>query len=203
MDLTSYIDTGLFFDHRPLRTLIRETASGKSVLNLFSYTGRISVYAGGGNAKYVESVDLSNTYLSMAKENFNLNEYTSPSKYRFTKADCVQFLRDKQDSEKSEDRFDIIVLDPPTFSNSKMADTMDINRDWSELCRLCLNLLNPGGVLYFSTNSRRLKFNQELLPSKTAKNLSVNAVDITSKTIPEDFSGTIPHKAYEIRVSLS
>ncbi|MCQ2573538.1 MAG: class I SAM-dependent methyltransferase [Treponema sp.] len=200
VDLTSYIDTGLFFDHRPLRSIIRETCSGKSVLNLFCYTGSISVYAAGGNAKRVESVDLSNTYLSWAKENFNLNEYSDRNKYYFTKADCVQFLKDKQESEKPEDRYDIIILDPPTFSNSKMADTMDINRDWPELCKLCLNLLNKNGVLYFSTNSRRLKFDAGLLPESTASGFKVTAQDITQKTISQDFTGTNPHKAFEIRV---
>jgi len=201
VDLTSYIDTGLFFDHRPLRSIIRDSSSGKSVLNLFCYTGSISVYAAGGNARRVESVDLSNTYLSWAKENFDLNEYTDRNKYFFSKADCVQFLRDKQDSEKNEDRYDIIILDPPTFSNSKMADTMDINRDWPELCRLCLNLLNDKGVLYFSTNSRRLSFDSSLLPETTASGLKVSASDITQKTISQDFAGTNPHKAFEIRVS--
>ena len=202
VDLTSYIDTGLFFDHRPLRSIIRDTASGKSVLNLFCYTGSISVYAAGGNAKRVESVDLSNTYLSWAKDNFELNEYSDRNKYLFTKADCVQFLRHKQESEKTEDRYDIIILDPPTFSNSKMADTMDINRDWPELCRLCLNLLNNKGVLYFSTNSRRLKFDASLLPETTTSGLKISSKDITQNTISQDFAGTNPHKAFEIRVSL-
>lgn len=200
VDLTSYIDSGLFFDHRPLRSIIRDTASGKSVLNLFCYTGSISVYAAGGSAARVESVDLSNTYLSWAKDNFDLNNYTDRNKYYFSKADCVQFLRDKQSSEKPEDRYDIIILDPPTFSNSKMADTMDINRDWPELCRLCLNLLNDKGVLYFSTNSRRLKFDPALLPGTTEKGLTVSTSDITAKTIAQDFAGTNPHKAFEIKV---
>ncbi len=200
VDLTSYIDTGLFFDHRPLRSIIRNQSSGKSVLNLFCYTGSISVYAAGGLAKRVESVDLSNTYLTWAKENFELNEYTDRNRYFFTKADCVQFLKDKQDSIKPEDRYDLIILDPPTFSNSKMADTMDINRDWPDLCTLCLNLLKPKGTLYFSTNSRRLKFDSALLPSTTASGLKVKATDITQKTISQDFAGTNPHKAFEIKV---
>lgn len=199
-DLSSYIDTGLFFDHRPLRSLIRENSSGKSVLNLFCYTGSISVYAAGGNARRVESVDLSNTYLSWAKENFELNEYTDRNKYFFTKADCVEFLKNKNESEKPEDRYDIIILDPPTFSNSKMADTMDINRDWPELVSLCINLLNPKGVLYFSTNSKRLKFSSDLIPQTTKTGLSVCCKDITANSIPQDFTGTNPHKAFEIRV---
>ncbi len=148
----------------------------------------------------VESVDLSNTYLSWAKENFELNEYTDRNKYYFTKADCVQFLKDKQESLKAEERYDIIVLDPPTFSNSKMADTMDINRDWPLLCSLCLNLLTPKGILYFSTNSRRLKFDATLLPSVTDTGLKVSASDITAQTISQDFAGTNPHKAFKIMV---
>ena len=123
------------------------------------------------------------------------------NKYIFTKADCVQFLKDKQDSEKPEDSYDIIILDPPTFSNSKMADTMDINRDWPELCSLCLNLLKPNGTLYFSTNSKRLKFDPSLLPETTNSSLKITAQDITSSTIPQDFKGMTPHKVFEIKVS--
>ncbi len=201
IDLTSYLDTGLFFDHRPLRTIIRDTAAKKSVLNLFCYTGSISVYAAAGNAKRVESVDLSNTYLSWAKENFQLNGFDDRNRYIFSRDDVFHFLDEKLASENPEDRYDIIVLDPPTFSNSKMSqNTLDINRHWPELVTKCLNLLNPMGTLYFSTNSRRLVFDTKLLPQATDEGLVIQTTDITSKTIPNDFAGTNPHKAFELRV---
>ena len=95
IDLSTYLDTGLFFDHRPLRSVVRETSEGKRVLNLFCYTGSFSVYAAQGNASYVESVDLSNTYLAWAKDNMKLNGFTDKKKYDFTRADCQVFLQEK------------------------------------------------------------------------------------------------------------
>ncbi len=198
VDLSGYLDTGLFFDHRPLRARLRDEAAGKSVLNLFCYTGSFSVYAAQGNAAAVESVDLSNTYLARAQENMRLNGFSDIRKYVFTRADTVSFLSDRI---KSADRFhDIIILDPPTFSNSKMTRTiLDINRDWPALTRSCLNILNPGGKLYFSTNSARLQFDAELVPRVTDRGLAVQITDITEQTIPRDFEGTRCHRCWEFR----
>ncbi len=203
LDLTSYLDTGLFFDHRPLRSTVRDTCSKKRVLNLFCYTGSFSVYAAQGNAAYVESVDLSNTYLAWAKDNMVLNGFDDRKKYVYTRADCMRFLQEKAVAAKSgklapEELYDLIILDPPTFSNSKATtDILDINRDWPQLVKDCLNILAPGGTLYFSTNSEKLKFDVEKLPPKTAAGLDFTCKEITNQTIPKDYEGRKPHKVWE------
>ena len=206
VDLSSYLDTGLFFDHRPLRSIVRDSCSKKRVLNLFCYTSSFSVYAAQGNASYVESVDLSNTYLDWSKENMKLNGFTDKKRYVYTRADCMRFLQEKAVAAKSgklaaEELYDLIILDPPTFSNSKAtSDVLDINRDWPQLVKDCLNILSPNGTLYFSTNSERLKFDISKLPPKTAAGLSFSCTDITDKSIPNDFSGKKPHKAWEFKI---
>ena len=203
LDLTSYLDTGLFFDHRSLRASVRDTCSKKRVLNLFCYTGSFSVYAAQGNAAYVESVDLSNTYLSWAKDNMKLNGFTDKKKYEFTRADCMRFLQEKAVAAKggkltAEELYDLIILDPPTFSNSKATtDVLDINRDWPQLVKDCLNILAPGGTLYFSTNSERIKFDISKIPSKTAAGSDFTWKEITEETIPVDFAGKKPHKVWK------
>ena len=206
VDLTSYLDTGLFFDHRPLRTTVRDTSSKKRVLNLFCYTGSFSVYAAQGNASYVESVDLSNTYLAWAKDNMKLNGFTDKRKYNFTRADCQVFLQEKAVAAKggklaAEELYDLIILDPPTFSNSKATnDVLDINRDWPQLVKDCLNILAPGGTLYFSTNSERIKFDISKIPPKTAAGSEFTWKEITEQTISADFAGKKPHKAWEFKL---
>ena len=206
VDLTSYLDTGLFFDHRPLRATVRDTSSKKRVLNLFCYTGSFSVYAAQGNASYVESVDLSNTYLAWAKDNMKLNGFTDKRKYDFTRADCQVFLQEKAVAAKggklaAEELYDLIILDPPTFSNSKATnDVLDINRDWPQLVKDCLNILAPGGTLYFSTNSERIKFDISKIPPKTAAGSEFTWKEITEQTISADFAGKKPHKAWEFKL---
>lgn len=206
VDLTSYLDTGLFFDHRPLRATVRDTSSKKRVLNLFCYTGSFSVYAAQGNASYVESVDLSNTYLAWAKDNMKLNGFTDKKKYEFIRADCQVFLQEKAVAAKGgkladEELYDLIILDPPTFSNSKATnDVLDINRDWPQLVKDCLNILAPGGTLYFSTNSERIKFDISKIPPKTAAGSEFTWKEITEHTISADFAGKKPHKAWEFKL---
>ena len=203
LDLTSYLDTGLFLDHRSLRASVRDTCSKKRVLNLFCYTGSFSVYAAQGNASFVESVDLSNTYLAWAKDNMKLNGFTDKKKYEFTRADCMRFLQEKAVAAKggkltAEELYDLIILDPPTFSNSKATtDVLDINRDWPQLVKDCLNILAPGGTLYFSTNSERIKFDISKIPSKTAAGSDFTWKEITEETIPVDFAGKRPHKVWK------
>ena len=200
------LDTGLFFDHRPLRATVRDTSSKKRVLNLFCYTGSFSVYAAQGNASYVESVDLSNTYLAWAKDNMKLNGFTDKRKYNFTRADCQVFLQEKAVAAKggklaAEELYDLIILDPPTFSNSKATnDVLDINRDWPQLVKDCLNILAPGGTLYFSTNSERIKFDISKIPPKTAAGSEFTWKEITEQTISADFAGKKPHKAWEFKL---
>lgn len=133
IDLSTYLDTGLFFDHRPLRATVRETAEDKRVLNLFCYTGSFSVYAAQGGARYIESVDLSNTYLTWAEENIKANGFHDKNKYVFTKADVIEWLERKAANIQEDKKFDLIILDPPTFSNSKSTENvLDINRDWPD-----------------------------------------------------------------------
>lgn len=188
VNVSNYLDTGLFMDHRPTRAMVRRMSHGRRVLNLFCYTGSFSVYALAGGASEVCAVDLSNTYLSWADENLALNHLGS-TQYRAIRADVFRFLADVA---LREDKYDLIILDPPTFSNSKkMQDFMDINRHWFMLIQAALNVLAPGGDLFFSTNSRNLKFDAQLIePAK--------AVDITTLTTPEDFRHK-PHRAWHIR----
>lgn len=219
INLSSYLDNGLFFDHRPLRTMIRDTSSKKSVLNLFCYTGSFSVYAAQGNASTVESVDLSNTYLDWAKQNMQLNGFSDKNKYIFTRSDCIKFLQEKaislkkminsenqksklpQEIKNSVQTYDIIILDPPTFSNSKNTyNVLDINKDWPQLVKDSLNILNKNGILYFSTNSERLKFNLEQLPKNTVSGFSIECEDITALTIPNDYANTKPHRCWKFTV---
>ncbi len=193
INLSDYLDTGLFLDHRNTREMVREEARGKKVLNLFCYTGAFSVYAAAGGAAAVDSVDLSHTYLSRACENFRLNGFSPEqgSLWSFICTDTMEFLRQAGAAGR---RWDRIILDPPTFSNShKTESVLDINRDWPELTAQCLKALAPGGVLYFSSNSRKLKFDPALLPP------GYGADEITDRTIPEDFKNHSPiHRCYRI-----
>lgn len=219
INLSSYLDNGLFFDHRPLRTIIRDTSSKKRVLNLFCYTGSFSVYAAQGNAAYVESVDLSNTYLDWAKQNMQNNGFSDKQKYVYTRSDCMIFLQQKavaqkkvlsatkqntpipDEIKKNAQTYDIIILDPPTFSNSKnTSNVLDINKDWPQLVKDSLNILNPNGVLYFSTNSERLKFNIEQVPKITVSSCEILCQEITAQTIPNDYTSSKPHRCWKITV---
>lgn len=194
VNLSNYLDTGLFMDHRPLRKQVELEARGKAVLNLFCYTASFSVYGAAGGASRVDSVDLSNTYLAWGERNFALNGLGGRPEYRFIRSDVATFLKDTKDS------WDLIVLDPPTFSNSKKTrDSLDINRDWPKLVNGCLDHLNSGGTLYFSTNSRQLKFDSELLAT-SKKNTEIVVKDITATTIPEDFRNQKIHRCWKITV---
>ena len=205
VNLTDYIDTGLFLDHRLLRKEIRDESRGKSVLNLFCYTGSFSVYAAEGGARRITSVDMSRTYLDWAKKNLELNEFNPQNeyKYRFICQDAVKYLKARmaeREARDGENRFDIIILDPPTFSNSKDTDTvLDINRGWPELVAGCLALLNGGGTLYFSTNSRRLKFEAGRLPAAPDGSPLWHAEDISPQTISEDYRNQKIHRVWKIR----
>lgn len=207
VDLTSYLDTGLFLDHRPLREAVRTRAAKKRVLNLFCYTGSFSVYAAQGGAKSVESVDLSHTYLAWAQENMRANGFTDKKKYSFIRADCVRFLQEKaldakKGTLKKDDFYDLIVLDPPTFSNSKSAsNVLDIRRDWPQLVKDCLNILAPGGTLYFSSNAEHIKIDEQRIPARTISESAFTCTEITQDTIPRDFSARRPHKVWEFRLT--
>lgn len=184
VNLDDYIDTGLFMDHRPARELICGMSLGKRVLNLFCYTGSFSVYALAGGAEEVVGVDLSNTYLAWAERNVALNGLGRG--YRGVRADVQAFLAGEP---ARGSRYDIIILDPPTFSNSKkMEGFLDVARHWPALVESCLAALAPGGTILFSTNARALRMDPSLVPRLAVE-------DISEKTIPEDFRGH-PHRTW-------
>ena len=183
VDLATYLDTGLFLDMRAARALIKANSQGKRVLNLFCYTSSFSVAAALGGAAAVLSVDLSNTYLDWSRKNAALNGLEGAALV-WTKADVSAFL------DSCKEKFDMIILDPPTFSASKSAkENLDTNRDWPLLCQKCLRLLDKGGELYFSTNSRSLKFDAALLPGALAQ-------EITEQTIDPDFKQKKSHRMW-------
>jgi 23S rRNA (cytosine1962-C5)-methyltransferase/23S rRNA (guanine2445-N2)-methyltransferase / 23S rRNA (guanine2069-N7)-methyltransferase len=185
INLTDYLDTGIFLDHRPLRKIIYKNSQNKNVLNLFSYTGTISVMAALGGGK-VWSVDLSNSYTNWAYDNFRLNNITFAD-HHFITEDTFTFLKE------STDLFDLIILDPPTFSNSKKFEgTLDIQRDHEKLIELCISRLTNAGTLYFSNNLRTFKLNPNLFEKYYIK-------DISLKTIPADFRDTKIHQCFEIK----
>lgn len=180
VNLSDYLDTGLFLDHRTTRKMVMEEVKDKKVLNLFAYTGSFSVYAAAGGAEEVTTVDLSNTYIDWAKKNFEINYLVNPRKYKFITADVKQYLHTLTPSS-----LDLVVMDPPTFSNSKkMKDILDIQRDHAELLNLALKALKPGGVLYFSTNARKFELDADHIEASLIK-------DITKATTPFDFEGKL------------
>lgn len=188
INLSDYLDTGLFLDHRPTRQLVRELSRGKRLLNLFAYTGSFTVYAAAGGASATTTIDLSNTYLEWARRNLALNGFDDP-RHRLVRADVKAWLQE----EDSGDTFDLIVLDPPTFSNSKaMRDVLDTQRDHPELINGCLARLAPGGTLFFSTNFRRFRLDTDAIPDAIVN-------DITAQTIPADFRNKRIHYCFEIR----
>lgn len=185
VNLSDYLDTGLFLDHRWTRSYVREVSAGMKVLNLFAYTGSFSVYAAHGGAFETTTVDLSQNYLDWAKKNFELNDLAGP-RHRFLRRDVLEFLRTE-----TKLRYDLIVLDPPTFSNSKKMDgTLDIQRDHPELITRCLKLLNPEGLLVFSNNYQKFQLNQAALGPCTVQ-------ETTSFTVPRDFKKTA-HRSWFI-----
>ena len=175
VNLSDYLDTGLFLDHRWTRSYVRDLSAGLKVLNLFAYTGSFTVYAVQGGAFETVTVDLNQNYLDWAQKNLELNDLSGP-RHRFLKRDVLEFLRTE-----TKLKFDVIVLDPPTFSNSKKMDgTLDIQRDHPELVSRCLKMLNLDGVLVFSNNFQKFNLNTKALPPCEVK-------DVTSFTVPKDF----------------
>jgi 23S rRNA (cytosine1962-C5)-methyltransferase len=195
LNLIDYIDVGLFLDHRPLRLRFSKELMGKSLLNLFSYTGSVSVAAAIGGAE-TTSIDLSNTYVEWSKSNFKLNDL-SPTDHFFITADVLQYLADNAASHSTQGqpkKYDVIFLDPPTFSNSKkmISDSFEIERDQEFLVKSCMALLNNEGSLYFSNNKRDFK----LLVSLE------NQFHIDRKTewsLPPDFRDPKTHHLFVIR----
>lgn len=183
---TDYLDVGLFLDHRITRQMVRENAQGKRVLNLFAYTGSFSVYAAAGGASKTLTVDMSNTYLQWADRNLALNGF-SGEEHRLLQADVLQWLK-----LPVSEQFDIIVIDPPTFSNSKrMEGTLDTQRDHVWILNQALKLCAPGGMIWFSTNYRRFKLAEEQIRASKIQ-------DISKQTIPPDFRNERIHQCFKI-----
>jgi 23S rRNA (guanine2445-N2)-methyltransferase / 23S rRNA (guanine2069-N7)-methyltransferase len=188
VNLDNYLDTGLFLDHRPIRLWINRHSKGKRFLNLFCYTGLATLHAAEGGAKKSVSVDLSPVYIQWAKANLALNGFNEAN-HRFIRADVMQWM------ESCKEQFDLIFIDPPTFSNSKKTrQDFDIQRDHVKLLDIAMKRLEPGGQLIFSNNFKRFQLDQALTDRYEIE-------EITSQTIPPDFSlrkGKPVHRCWKI-----
>jgi len=187
VNLTDYLDTGLFLDHRITRDMVREQSQGRRVLNLFCYTGSFSVYAAHGGAASVTSVDLSKTYINWAKRNMQFNKLYNDQKHEFIHADVMELINDLPAN-----TFDLIICDPPTFSNSKrMDDTFDVQRDHVVLLKKLLKASTEDGKIYFSNNYRGFQIDRDSIPATIVK-------DITGPTTPFDFQGRLHRSCFLI-----
>jgi 23S rRNA (cytosine1962-C5)-methyltransferase len=196
VNLSDYLDTGLFLDHRKTRSIIRHYAKGKRVLNLFAYTGSFTVYARAGGAIATTTVDMSKTYQDWTKRNLELNGFAvDGALHRLVHADCLQFL---EAGPAPGERYDYIVLDPPTFSNSKRmeADSFAVDRDWPRLVEMATRWLADDGWLYFSTNSRQLKWDDAQVPAGYV------AREISERTVPDDFRNRRIHRCWTVTKSV-
>ena len=200
VNLSDYLDTGLFLDHRNTRALVRERAAGKRVLNLFAYTGSFTVYALDGGARATTTVDLSNTYCEWARRNLEHNGFgdrlipSTPSgvpPHQIIQADCLDFVATEIERGVG---YDLIVCDPPTFSNSKRmaSGSFDVVRDHPSLIAGCVELLNDGGALYFSTNARGFALEMTQLPN------GLTIEELTPQSIPEDFRNRRIHQCWRM-----
>ncbi|MCV2509120.1 MAG: class I SAM-dependent methyltransferase [Neisseriaceae bacterium] len=188
VNLEEYIDTGLFLDHRPMRLYVGEHSKGKRILNLFCYTGSFTVHAAKGGASYSESVDLTSTYIEWARRNFMLNEMDLNA-HHLMKQDVFMYLVEAIQHNK---KFDLIVLDPPSFSNSKkMLETLDIQKDHERLINQTMQLLNPDGILIFSNNFRNFQLSDQLTGQHKVENK-------TNMSIPIDFRNKKIHQCWWI-----
>jgi 23S rRNA G2069 N7-methylase RlmK/C1962 C5-methylase RlmI len=202
VNLSDYLDTGLFPDRRLLRALIRSMAEGKRILNLFSYTGSFSISAAAGGAASTDSVDISNTYLAWSEENFSLNNFKSeiiqsrdffPNPrgfgiHKLIRADALVFI---PQAASFGIKWDLIILDPPAFSNSKkMTGNLDLQRDHADLAAGCIGLLSPGGKIILSVNTRRFRTTAPALEQKLSSHANnIHVTRLEEKIIDEDFKG--------------
>jgi len=188
VNLSDYLDTGLFLDHRQTRAWVKSLSSNASVLNLFAYTGSFTCYALAGGAKRSMTVDLNPNYTAWTRRNMALNGFQETRDHQLITLDCQDFLK------QSLPRFDVIICDPPTFSNSKkMNYTFALDQHYPVLIHSCCQKLNPEGRLIFSHNVQRFKFDDTCLPS------GFFAKEITYKTVPLDFTNGLHHRCWEIR----
>ena len=187
VNLSDYLDTGLFLDHRQTRAMVRDQAAGKRFLNLFAYTGSFTVYAAAGGATTTTTVDLSHTYVDWAQENLRLNGVHGPE-HQCVRDDTIAFL----DSLDADQQYDLVVVDPPTFSNSKRLEhDWDVQRDHVALLRRVVDHTSSGGVIFFSTNSRRFKLDEAAIDSVTIR-------EISKRTVPDDFRNKRIHRCWRL-----
>ncbi|MEO0529809.1 MAG: bifunctional 23S rRNA (guanine(2069)-N(7))-methyltransferase RlmK/23S rRNA (guanine(2445)-N(2))-methyltransferase RlmL [Planctomycetota bacterium] len=190
VNLTDYLDTGLFLDRRVTRGIVRDAAAGKRVLNLFAYTGSFSVYAAAGGAASTTTVDLSQNYLDWAAENLRLNGHASGDEHRLVRADSREFV----EGLPTEPLFDLAVVDPPTFSNSKRVDDdWEVQRDAVPLLLELADRLSNGASVYFSTNFRRFKLDEAALSER------YSIREISRQTVPEDFRNKRIHRCWVLK----
>ena len=192
VNFTDYLDTGLFLDHRITRQRLRADAARRRFLNLFAYTGSATVYAAAGHARETTTIDMSATYLDWAQRNLAVNGF-SGAHHEFFQADCITWLKNAVAERRS---YELIFLDPPTFSNSKrMDDILDVQRDHADLIHRCMALLAPGGKLVFSNNAQKFKLDAAL-----AERYKVR--DISRASIPKDFERNPRiHQCFELEKS--
>ncbi len=191
VNLSDYLDTGLFLDHRVTRGMFRQAAAGKRVLNLFAYTGSFSVYAAAGGAASTTTVDLSQNYLDWAGENLKLNGFEPGDAHQLVRSDSRGYLQ----SLPTSPRFDLAIVDPPTFSNSKrLDDDWDIQRDAAPLLIALRKRMSAEGVVYFSTNFRRFKLDESALSGYAVR-------EISKQTVPEDFRNQRIHRCWRLQCS--
>ena len=190
VNLSDYVDTGLFLDHRVARKMVMDEAAGKRMLNLFAYTGAFSVYAAAGGAKSTTTVDLSRTYLDWAGENFQINDLGS-GQHQFIASDTIEFLETAVGQKK---QFDLVVCDPPTYSNSKRTkNDWEVQSGYLPIFERLKTIVAPQGVVYFSTNFRRFKFDEEFV-----KSLGFEIREISKTTVPEDFRNRRIHRCWRL-----
>jgi 23S rRNA (cytosine1962-C5)-methyltransferase len=190
VELSTHLDTGLFLDHRITRAQVREQAPGKRFLNLFGYTGSFTVYAAAGGASETTTVDLSNTYLAWTEKNLRLNGLWGP-RHHLVRADVLAWL--EQAAASGKERWDLIVLDPPSFSASKkMSGTFEVQRDQVALLQQAAALLEPAGTLFFSTNFKGFGLQADKLPH-------LRFEELTPRTIPPDFHHKDVHRCWRVQ----
>lgn len=188
INLTDYLDTGLFLDHRETRKLVASYANGKRLLNLFAYTCSFSVHAANAGSIYTKSVDMSNTYTEWGKENFLLNGFDLKNN-EVIRVDCLKFLDEEI---RSKQKYSLIVIDPPTISRSKKMEKMfDIQEDYVSIISKSLQLLTNDGIIFFSTNSRKFHFDLANFPN-------CNIQEISHKTLPMDFKDKKIHRCWKL-----